>query len=121
MIWEKWIFISAVGGMTASAKASIGAILEDAALRNDLEEVVRETSRVAEAKTGGDFSGVFEKTMTHIRRLPSAGTSSMYYDVMHGKKLEVEALNGAAVRFGHECGISVPVNERLYRTLTPGR
>jgi 2-dehydropantoate 2-reductase len=120
MIWEKWIFISAVGGMTTFAKSTIGAILGDEMLRDSLEAIVREASLVAEAKTGGDFSGVFDKTMTHIRRLPAAGTSSMYYDVMHGKRLEVEALNGAAVRFGNECGIPVPVNKRIYRALTGG-
>ena len=37
----------------------------------------------------------------------------MYYDVKAGKRLEIDALNGAIVRLAHEKGISVPVNETI--------
>jgi 2-dehydropantoate 2-reductase len=38
---------------------------------------------------------------------------SMYYDVKAGKRLEIEALNGAIVRLAREKGISVPINETI--------
>ncbi len=117
MLWEKWIFISAVGGMTASARKTIGEIRSDTVLANDLEAIVGEAVQVAQKKTGEDFSLTFSRTMARIQRLPPSGTSSMHYDITHGKRTEADALNGLAVRLGRELGLPVPVNERIYQTL----
>jgi 2-dehydropantoate 2-reductase len=120
LLWEKWAFISAVGGMTAWTRKPIGEILRDEELNRMLEAVVNEAFTVAEAAGNMKFDGSRVKTMERIRRLPPTGTSSMYYDVTHGKTAEAEALNGAAVRFGRKWGISVPANEKIYMALVPG-
>jgi 2-dehydropantoate 2-reductase len=117
LLWEKWAFISAVGGMTAWARKPIGEITSDSSLNEMLEMVVEEALAVAKQVSGLNFDGSRERTFERIRRLPPSGTSSMYYDVTHGKTAEVEALNGAAVRFGRLHGISVPANEKIYRAL----
>ena len=38
---------------------------------------------------------------------------SMYYDVKAGKKLEIDALNGAMVMLAREKGMHVPINETV--------
>jgi 2-dehydropantoate 2-reductase len=41
----------------------------------------------------------------------------MYHDLKAGKKLEIDALNGAIVRLGNEKGVPVPVNETITRLI----
>ncbi len=38
---------------------------------------------------------------------------SMYYDVKAGKRLEIDALNGAIVHLAKGKGLSVPLNETI--------
>lgn len=39
--------------------------------------------------------------------------SSMYYDVLKGRRTEVDSLNGYVVRKGQELGIDTPANQEL--------
>ncbi len=118
-LWEKWVFICGVGGMTAWARSTIGEILASASHRHMLEQVIHEAAEVARARGVDPFVGLEEKTMGHIKRLSAESTSSMYYDLTHGKRLEIEALNGAAVRFGRTLNVPTPANEKIYQDLLP--
>src|SRR5207247_4311059 len=51
--------------------------------------------------------------------LDPAATSSMARDVEHGRPLEVEAINGAVVRFGVEVGVTTPANQEIVDRLLP--
>ena len=41
----------------------------------------------------------------------------MLQDRENGRKMEIDSINGAIVRLGHEMNIPVPVNETLYGAL----
>jgi 2-dehydropantoate 2-reductase len=41
----------------------------------------------------------------------------MHTDLMAGRPLELEALNGAVVRAGREAGVATPVNDVIYAML----
>ena len=43
----------------------------------------------------------------------------MHYDVVDGKRLELEALNGTVLQKGRELGISTPLNFSIYAALKP--
>jgi len=43
----------------------------------------------------------------------------MAHDLMSGRKLELDALNGAIVRMGKQFGISTPMNRAIYAALIP--
>ena len=49
--------------------------------------------------------------------LPERG--SMAYDLMAGRRLEIETLNGAVVRLGEEYGVPTPLNRAIYASLLP--
>ncbi len=117
-LWWKWIFICGIGGMTAYARKSIGEIFGDLALNSMLKDVVHEAASIGRAKQIDEFTDIEKKVFEHYQRLPFVTTSSMYYDVTHGKRVEVEALNGAAVRFGKELSIPTPANDKIYKELT---
>jgi 2-dehydropantoate 2-reductase len=118
-LWWKWIFICGIGGMTAYTRKSIGEILVDPTLNSMLKDVIYEAATIGRTKKIDEFTDIEEKILAHYQRLPFATTSSMYYDVTHAKQVEVEALNGAVVRFGKESKISTPANEIIYNSLKP--
>ena len=103
--------------MTAYARKPMGEILSDTKLRTMMENVVAEASAVARGMYPDPFIESEKKTMAHYERLPQASTSSMFYDLTHGKRMEIEALNGAAVRFGKKLNIPAPANEEIYSVL----
>ena len=44
---------------------------------------------------------------------------SMYYDLVGGKRLELESHNGTVVRLGTEHGVETPLNFAIYAALKP--
>ena len=47
------------------------------------------------------------------------GRGSLYHDLAHGGRLELDALNGEVVRRGREHGIQTPLNFAIYAALKP--
>ena len=45
--------------------------------------------------------------------------ASMHADVLAGRPLELEALNGAVVRAGQAAGVPTPINDVIYAMLKP--
>jgi len=45
--------------------------------------------------------------------------ASMHADIMAGRPLELEALNGAVVRAGQSTGLPTPINDVIYAALKP--
>ena len=52
---------------------------------------------------------------------PPGALTSLYYDLVHGKRLEVESLQGHAVRLGERHGIPTPMLFAAYALLRPYR
>jgi 2-dehydropantoate 2-reductase len=45
--------------------------------------------------------------------------SSQLVDLLAGRRLELESLNGEVVRLGRELGVPTPLNSRVYEALKP--
>jgi 2-dehydropantoate 2-reductase len=43
----------------------------------------------------------------------------MSHDILAGRRLEIEALNGAVVRLGRQAGVPTPLNFAVYAALKP--
>ncbi len=114
-LWEKFIAICGISGLTALMRLPLGSILESPESRTMFQQTLQEVETVARAKGVGVSADVQKRSMVR------SGTvyGSMYYDLVAGRRLELEALNGAVVRLGQECGIAVPMNFAIYATLKP--
>jgi 2-dehydropantoate 2-reductase len=51
-----------------------------------------------------------QQTMTTLFGYPAEAGTSMYFDIMAGRPLEVDALSGAIVAAGERLGIATPLN-----------
>lgn len=87
----------------------------------------RELTRLAmdEAAAVGRAAGVPLPADTVARlgglyaRMTPGTYPSLYYDLMAGKRLELEALNGTIVRLGRELGVPTLVQFTIYAALKP--
>ena len=61
----------------------------------------------------------FETLKTYMDHLPPTTRSSLLIDLEQGKRIEVEALQGAAVRRADRLGVPVPIVSTLYSVLKP--
>jgi 2-dehydropantoate 2-reductase len=119
-LWMKLLVIAGIGGLTAFGRCTIGEVRADPDLRELLISVMTEVADVAAARgialPPDPVSGVVAAMDTVLD--PDL-TSSMGRDVERGRPLEVEALNGAVVRFGEASGVPTPANRRILDALLP--
>jgi 2-dehydropantoate 2-reductase len=78
---------------------------------------------MAEVRAVGEARGVrfdadpIEAGMATAARFPYETKYSMQRDLERGARLEIEALNGAAVRLGRALGVPTPANQAIYAAL----
>jgi 2-dehydropantoate 2-reductase len=61
----------------------------------------------------------FDTLQEYMTNLPGTTRSSLLIDLEQGKRIEVEALQGAAVRRAKKHNVSVPIVSTLYALLKP--
>ena len=78
-----------------------------------------------EVEAAGRASGVnfpldiHATTLAYIENNLADLHASMHTDVMAGRSLELEALNGAVIRAGRAGGVPTPINDVIYAMLKP--
>lgn len=118
-LWEKFVFLAAMSGVTALARQSIGVVRADPDLRGALAASMHETVAVAAAQ-GVEFDeGFVDRQMAFIDALPAEMRSSMLNDLVAGRRLEAPWLAGAVVRMAAAAGIDAPVNATIYAAMKP--
>ena len=116
-LWAKFVFLCPHNGMTALTRSPIGLVRNDPDCRELLEAAAREVMAVANAHGINIASGGISNFMNRFDNLPAEMTSSMYHDVVNGKPLELDWLNGSVVRLGRGHDVATPVNEFIYVAL----
>ena len=112
LIWEKLVVnvgINAITGLTGIRNGSIAETQEATQL---CRLAVEEAIIVARSK-GFPLGVEMVDRVIAVARATARNRSSMGQDVDKKKRTEIDAINGAIVRFGREEGISTPVNETL--------
>ena len=117
ILWEKFLFICASGGVCSVARSSIGQVLDFEATRELFAATMKEVEAVARAK-GIDLSkNIVTNTLALSDAIRKEMKPSMLRDLEEGKRLEVDALNGTISRFGRQLSVSTPVNDFIYACL----
>jgi len=116
-IWTKALMFCGNGGLLALTRSTFGGVRSDPDTRRVFEGVVREVQAVARAKGIALAPDVIANTLRVLDGFPPEGTSSMLRDVVAGRPLEIETVNGAVVRHARALGIPVSYNETVYAGL----
>jgi 2-dehydropantoate 2-reductase len=118
-LWEKFVLICGLSGLTALTRLPLGAVLACPETQTLLRQVMEETAAVGRAEAPGLSAGVVESLLKFFSASDPAIRGSLYYDLAAGRRLEIETLNGTVVRFGRERGIPTPANFVVYASLKP--
>jgi 2-dehydropantoate 2-reductase len=120
ILWTKLMGICGFGGVSAYCTCTLGEILGDQDLRTLITGCWSECSLVANAlgiPVAEDSAAAMLQYAEHVLR--PEFKSSMCRDRERGKPMEVDAINGAVVRFGKEAGVSTPSNQTVLDGLLP--
>jgi 2-dehydropantoate 2-reductase len=118
-VWEKFVFLAAMSGVTSATRQPIGAIRSDADLRACLEDAMREAWAVGRARGVALADNFIAQQLAFADGLPAEMKSSMLNDLVAGNRLEAPWLSGAVARMAKEAATAAPVNATLYAAVKP--
>jgi 2-dehydropantoate 2-reductase len=116
-LWEKFVYLAPFAGLTGAARLPIGPLRARPESRALFERACAEVESVARAEGLFVAPDLGSRIRTYVDALPASTRSSLLIDLQAGKRIEVEALQGAVVRRARAAGIDVPVMETLYAVL----
>lgn len=118
-IWDKFVYLAAFSGFTGASRLAIGHIWKFPHVQEMFYAASREIAAIAHAEGVTISADRFDTLREYMRNLPATTRSSLLIDLEQGKRIEVEALQGAAVRRAAKHGIPVPIMSTLYALLKP--
>jgi 2-dehydropantoate 2-reductase len=118
-LWQKFLAICGVNGVTALTRLPMGDILACEETRNLMRGTMEEVEAVARAKGAKLPEECVDQSMDFFSSLEPSLRGSMYYDLAAGRRLELDILNGTVVRLGGAHGVPTPINFAIYAALKP--
>ena len=117
-LWQKFIFLTAMSGSTASLRSPIGPIREDPELRGFLRALMDEAFAVGKAKGVTLDAAYLDDRMSFVASKIEPGMrASMAHDLARGNRLELDWLSGKVRALGRELGIPTPASDTVYTVL----
>lgn len=118
-LWEKYLFISAQAGMTALTRCPIGVVRGTPETWLMYRRILEELAALAGAAGIRLAPDVVESTLKQGTAVAPETTSSLHHDLAAGRRLELDALHGHAVRLGERLGVPTPMCFAVYAALKP--
>ena len=116
-LWEKFVFLASLSGLTSIARQSLGVLRSDPDSRNTFEAAMKEVWSVGRARGIALTDDFIAQQMIFLDSLPHEMTSSMHKDLVAGNRLEVPWLSGAVARMAKESGVAAPIHATIYAAL----
>lgn len=112
-IWKKLIVNCCLNTMCAVTGLSVGKLIDQPDSWPLLDAVAGEISAVALARGIPLDSKTAHAFLRQVAKEARAHLPSMLIDVRHGRRTEIDCLNGAILRQAELAGIAVPFNQAL--------
>ena len=118
VLWEKFIVLSALAGITSAAQTRPKELLKFPDARKLFCDAMEEALAVGLAKGVDLPANIVQDSLKYIDSLPDF-QNSMQGDYKAGRPTELDALSGAVIRLGKQIGVKTPVHNFLYSVLLP--
>lgn len=118
-LWKKFVFITAVSGITALTRLTLGELLANPETCGLIRDAMQEANAIAEAKGIVLEPTLIDSFFETLSKFRNDTRSSLYYDLANKKPMEVEALAGTVVKLGVQLGIATSIQKTIYASLLP--
>jgi 2-dehydropantoate 2-reductase len=118
-LWSKFLFIATMAGVTSLARQTLAELMPKPEWRDVVLGCLREIEAVGRASGVNFPQDIYGETVSYIDSNLADLQASMHSDIMVGRPLELEALNGAVVRAGRAAEVPTPINDVIYAMLKP--
>jgi 2-dehydropantoate 2-reductase len=108
-MWEKWILLASLGGITCLMRGNIGEIEAAPGGAEFALAFLAEVTAVVNAAGVAPSEEFLAATKVTIAQKGSVLTSSMYRDLQRGSPVEVEQILGDLLARGRNAGVSTPL------------
>ncbi len=117
--WEKFIFLTAMAGSTATLRSSIGPIAADPDTRNFFYDLMSEALAVGRAKGVALDKSFVDERIAYIGsdKMDPGMKASMAHDLERGNRLELDWLAGKVRDLGREFNVPTPASDAVYTVL----
>lgn len=118
-IWIKYAFITVFSGVTTAGNLTTDRIYQEEATRQLFYRALNEMKELARAYGVNLPENFVASNVESLGKYPKGTTTSMHQDLKKGLPLEVESLQGAAVRLAGRKELKLPIIETLYCLIKP--
>ena len=119
LIWDKFMTICATAGATSLTRLPINEILACPPGRALLEGLMAEVHRLALAQGIPLPEDAPAVRLAYLEKLEKGARTSLYHDLVAGRRMELDFIHGTAVRLGRRLGIPTPLCFAAYAALKP--
>jgi 2-dehydropantoate 2-reductase len=113
-MWEKWILLATLGGITCLMRGSIGEVEAAPGGREFALQLLAEVCAVVSATGIAPSEAFLSATKAAITQRGSSLTSSMYRDLQKGSAVEADQIIGDLLARGRKVGVSTPLLEAAF-------
>lgn len=114
---RKLVVNAALNALSAIERKTIGDLIKNRQLKAVIEGIVRESWEVLKDDYNLPSLTFLQKEIFSLSEQVKEHYSSMYQDLISGRKTEIEFINGTIIRLGKERGIPTPCNQQVYLKL----
>jgi 2-dehydropantoate 2-reductase len=116
-IWKKYIFISAMAGMTCLTRSSLGPIMQSPGGPAIYERLLHEICTIGKYQEPSLDEDVWEQTNSRVRSLPAGMKSSMLRDMEKGLPIETDHFHRTLLELA-PTDLDTPILQTIYSTLS---
>lgn len=118
-LWDKFVYLVPFSGFTGAARLSIGFLWSSPQAQEMFYAAAREVAAIAHAEGISLSQDRWETLQHYMDHIPHGTRSSLLIDLSQQKRIEVEALQGVALRKAAAHGVPTPIIATLYAALHP--
>ena len=117
-MWNKWVFLAALGAITCLLRASIGQVVAAPGGTDTIRAILAETVAIATANGYPTPAPFLEHSTARLLKPDSQLTASMYRDLMRGAPVEADHILGDMIARGRAHGVNAPLLQAAYAQLS---
>jgi 2-dehydropantoate 2-reductase len=117
-MWEKWILLSCLGGITCLMRGSIGELEAAAGGHDFANEFIDEVVRIVRSVGKPPSEAFLAMARAALTAKGSALTSSMYRDLERGAPIEADQILGDLIARARRADLAAPLLQAAYASLS---